>query len=96
MKREDMLALADLARIELSDAEAERFGADFDGILDYVGAIKGLAAEGGEPVVGPVHNVFRNDTDPTPPDTYTETLLAAAPKRHGRFLKVKKVLSDNG
>jgi aspartyl-tRNA(Asn)/glutamyl-tRNA(Gln) amidotransferase subunit C len=97
MKREDISALADLARIELSEAEIERFSREFDDILDYVSAIKGLAGKADAPAVGTHFNVFREDRDPLPADMYTEALLEAAPLRHGRYLKVKKVLkNDNG
>jgi len=97
MKREDIIALADLARIELSEAEIERFSKEFDDILEYVSDIKGLAGTSGEPAVGKLFNVFREDVDPLPADLYTEALLAAAPVRDGRYLKVKKVLkNDNG
>lgn len=97
MKREDIIALADLARIELTDTEIERFAKEFDDILAYVGEIKGLAGAAVEPAVGPHFNVFREDVDPLPADLYTEVLLEAAPVRDGRYLKVKKVLkNDNG
>jgi aspartyl-tRNA(Asn)/glutamyl-tRNA(Gln) amidotransferase subunit C len=97
MKREDIQALADLARIELSDEEIERFSREFDDILEYVGEIKGLAGKADAPAVGTHFNIFREDRDPTPADTYTEALLEAAPERFGRYLKVKKVLkNDNG
>ena len=97
MKREDIEALANLARIELSDAEIERFSKEFDDILEYVSAIKGLAGESMAPEVVKHFNIFRKDQDPLPADAYTEALLAAAPERHGRYVKVKKVLkNDNG
>lgn len=97
MKREDIIALADLARIELSDAEIERFSKEFDDILEYVSEIKGLAGTSVELAVGKLFNVFREDVDPLPAGAYTEALLEAAPVRDGRYLKVKKVLkNDNG
>ena len=96
MKKEDIVHLAKLARIELTDAEIERFSHDFDAILDYVGEVKGLAgAQGGEPQLPPLHNVFREDKDPHEPGIYTEDLLALAPKRHGAYVEVKKVLENN-
>jgi aspartyl-tRNA(Asn)/glutamyl-tRNA(Gln) amidotransferase subunit C len=98
MKREDILSLAELARIELTDAEIDRFSKEFDDILGYVGEIKGIAAgAAGAPRVGAVHDVFREDRDPNEPGEYTEALLDLAPQRQGRYLAVKKVLrSDNG
>jgi aspartyl-tRNA(Asn)/glutamyl-tRNA(Gln) amidotransferase subunit C len=98
MKREDILSLAELARIELTDAEIEQFSKEFDDILSYVGEIKGLAkGTTTSPKTGVLTNVFRDDVNPNEPGAYTETLLDLAPARQGRYLSVKKVLkSQNG
>lgn len=93
MKREDILHLADLARIELTEQEVERFSKEFDSILGYVASIKDLASQASpEEKLGVVSNVLREDEDPHAPDLYTEDLLAAAPDRVGRYVRVKKIL----
>lgn len=96
MKREDVEALAALARIELTDAEIETFSKEFDDILLYVDRVKGLA-EGTvkEPQVGVLSNVFREDTDPHPPDRYTEDVLASAPLLQDRYIRVKKIIGQD-
>lgn len=93
MTKEEILHLADLARIELTPEEVERFTQEFSAILDYVTQIKALTAEvRSEPSVGVVHNIFREDEHPHEGDRYTEDLLDASPSRHGRYVKVKKIL----
>ncbi len=93
MTREEILHLAQLARIDLCEAEIERFTKEFSDILAYVDQVKGLAREGSlEPAVGVVHNVFREDQAPHEGGIYTDDLLAAAPMREGGYVKVKKIL----
>ena len=95
MKREDILHLADLARIELSDAEIDRFSKDFDDILTYVSAVKDLASQApSEQKLGVVANVFREDENPHEAGIYTEDILALAPDRVGQYVRVKKVLDN--
>lgn len=93
MKREDIIALADLARIELTDTEIDRFANEFDGILAYVASVKDLVGEvAAEPKIGVVANVLREDEDPHEPNMYSEDLLSLAPDRSGRYVRVKKIL----
>lgn len=93
MKREDILHLADLARIQLTEEEIERFSKEFDAILGYVATIKELAGEGVlEKKVGALHTVLREDEGAHEGDVYTEDLLQAAPDRVGRYVRVKKIL----
>lgn len=96
MKREDITHLADLARIELTEGEVERFSKEFDDILGYVDRVKGLA-EGGalEPAVGAVFNVLRKDENPHESGLYTEDLLNAAPAKEGKYVRVKKIIDQH-
>ncbi len=93
MKREDIVHLADLSRIELTEEEIERFSKEFDDILGYVDSVMGIAK--GAPaaqVLGAVHNVFREDANPHESGKYSEALLEALPSRKGQFAEVKKIL----
>jgi len=88
---EEVKNLADLARLELSPEEIERFKNEMSSILDYVnsiGDIEALAEHEEHSVV----NVMRDDVVTNAPEHYTEELLRAAPEREGRFVKVKKIL----
>lgn len=97
MTREEIIHLADLARIELTEAEVERFTVELSAILSYVGKVQALVAEveGGvvvSPQVGARHNVFRDDLVTNEPGSYTADLLAEMPKTDGSYLVVKKIL----
>jgi aspartyl-tRNA(Asn)/glutamyl-tRNA(Gln) amidotransferase subunit C len=93
MEKEDILHLATLSRIQISDAEAESFRGEVASVLEYVSAVESITADSGiTKKTGPVFNVFRADEVKNKPDEYTEALLAEAPKRKGRHLQVKKIL----
>ncbi|MBI2087076.1 MAG: Asp-tRNA(Asn)/Glu-tRNA(Gln) amidotransferase subunit GatC [Candidatus Zambryskibacteria bacterium] len=97
MNKEKVLNLAKLARIKISDAEAESLSHEFDSILDYVGQIKNagfkvqdLGLKNEEKF--PIRNVLRKDGEPHESGIYTEGILAQAPARDGNYIKVKKIL----
>ena len=89
--------LAKLARIELVSGEAEKLTAEIDPVLEYVGQIQKSSAterERGstEHTSANVRNVMRDDVVTHAEGQYTEQILANAPSREGKFLKVKKIL----
>jgi aspartyl/glutamyl-tRNA(Asn/Gln) amidotransferase C subunit len=92
MTREEILALGRLARIRVSDAEADNLQKEIDAILGYVSTINDLVTDAGTMRTTPMVNVFRADVVTNEPDQYTEALLAAMPERRGRFMQVKKIL----
>ena len=94
MEIKDIQHLAELARIAVTDEEAAALASEFDSILEYVAQVAEISAGAGAsvPVVGAVANVFREDVETNEPGAYTEALLAAAPKRHGAYIEVKKIL----
>ena len=83
--------LADLARIEMTDAEAEKMTKEVDSILEYVGQIKEVSGDSVQ-TVPKLRNVMREDVATNKPEEYTEALLQNAPSREGNHLKVKKIL----
>lgn len=87
----DIKDLADLARIEVSDAEAEGLTSQIDSILGYVGQIKDSTGDV-ERVIPKLRNVMRPDVVTNSDGEYTEKLLNNAPSREGKYLKVKKIL----
>jgi aspartyl-tRNA(Asn)/glutamyl-tRNA(Gln) amidotransferase subunit C len=93
ISKEDIKKLADLARIDVTDEEAQSLGGDIDAILGYVGQVSEVAGKVEEGIdVGTVINVLREDENPTPPETYSKELLAEFPNRDKNYLKVKKIL----
>ncbi|OHB05347.1 MAG: hypothetical protein A3A26_02040 [Candidatus Zambryskibacteria bacterium RIFCSPLOWO2_01_FULL_47_14] len=93
MDKEKVLDLAKLARIKISNEEAEILSHEFKSILDYVGQIKNAGFKindlGFKNEIG---NVMREDGEPHESGIYTEKLLAEAPERSGNYIKVKKIL----
>ncbi len=91
VNKDEIKNLANLARIEISDTEAETLTSELDSILGYVGQIKDASSDD-EPIIPVLKNVMRED-DPTNKDNeYTEDILGNAPSREGRYLGVKKIL----
>lgn len=86
--------LAELSRISVSDEEKAKFLKDLESILTYVDHIKTAVGEA-EKVSGAEDekkNVFREDDSYHDRGQFTEALLECAPKREGRYVKVKKIL----
>ena len=78
--REQVLHVAKLARLRLSDDDIERMSSELSGILDHIEKINELDLEGVEPTshVVDVENVLRPD-EPRP-SWPRERVLAEAPE----------------
>ena len=95
MDRKEIMHLASLARIKVTDEECDHLSKEFDAILGYVDAIKEITSDTtAEKSVGVHFNVLREDGEPDEPGIYTEKLLNAAPRRRGDYIEVKKVLDN--
>ena len=90
--REEVLRVAGLARLELSDEEAGRLVSELSAILGYVGKISSLDLEGVEPMahVQDVVNAFREDA--VRPSLSRERALANAPATESGCFRVPKVI----
>ena len=96
MTKDDVLHLANLARIKLTDAEAEQFTTEIDAVLAYVSTIDDIVADADlTKKVGSLHNVFRADEVTNEPEEFTQALSTEFPDSKGRFLKVKKILNPS-
>lgn len=86
--REQVLHVARLARLELSEEEIERISTELSGILEHVDRISALDLDDVEPTshVVALENVFRPDVpDPSLP---RELALANAPDPAGGAFQV--------
>ena len=88
----DVVALAKLARLEVSEAELKKLEKEIPAILEFVDTIQ-KAKVGKEAKSPALRNVMRADEDPIESGTYTEKILAAAPARDGDRVAVKQVIS---
>jgi aspartyl-tRNA(Asn)/glutamyl-tRNA(Gln) amidotransferase subunit C len=79
LSRDQVLHVARLARLELSEEEVERFGGELSKVLDYIGTIGELDLEQVPPTshVVAVENVLRED-EPRP-SLPAEVALESAP-----------------
>jgi aspartyl-tRNA(Asn)/glutamyl-tRNA(Gln) amidotransferase subunit C len=86
--REEVLHVAQLARLALSEDEVERFEEQLNAILEAVGTVGELDLAGVEPTSHPldVANVWAED-EPRPP-LPLEAALANAPDRERDFFRV--------
>ena len=88
ISRDDVLHVARLARLELSDEEVVRFQEQLSAILEAVGKVAELDLADVEPTAHPLErvNVWADD-EPRPCLTPDEA-LANAPERSGNLFRV--------
>jgi aspartyl-tRNA(Asn)/glutamyl-tRNA(Gln) amidotransferase subunit C len=93
ISRDDVLHLAQLSSLELSDDEIEALQSDLGNILGYVEQLSELDTSGVEPTyqVTDLENVWRDDTVKSHLAD-REKLLALAPDQEKSQIKVPKVL----
>ena len=86
--RDEVLHVARLARLALTDEEVERLGAQLSAILEAVGKVSELDLEGVEPTSHPLDlaNVWAED-EPRP-SLAPDEVFANAPEREADFFKV--------
>jgi len=92
--RDQVRHLADLARIDLDDAELDHLAPQLSVILESVASISEVAADDIPPTSHPipVTNVFRDDE--VRPSLSAEQALAAAPAVEGQRFAVPRILGD--
>lgn len=80
----DVRYVAHLARLKLTDAEAEEFQGQLEQILGYVKQLDDLDTEGVEPMAHPIprQNVFREDVVRDPLDRAEVTANFPAEANH--------------
>ena len=95
MDKTEVLKLANLARIKLTDTEAEKLSGEFDSILGYVGEIKEISSQkdiSATPEDFSVRNIMREDNEGHERGVFAEKLIAEAPESEKGYVKVKKIL----
>ena len=93
LSRDDILKLAALARLDLTDAEVDEYSRELTAILQYVEQLQSVDVEGLQPTnqVTGLTNVMRDDViadygyDPA-------TLLENVPQLQGDLIKVKRMI----
>jgi aspartyl-tRNA(Asn)/glutamyl-tRNA(Gln) amidotransferase subunit C len=92
LSREEVLKVALLGRLKLSDGELEKFTTQLNQIVGYVEQLQQLDTEEVEPMAHPlpINNVFR--ADEMKESIGADKALANAPKRDAEFYLVPPVL----
>lgn len=93
LSREDVLKLARLARLEVTDEEVEKFQVELTSILQYVDQIQKADVRDVEPTtqVTGLKNVMRED-EVIDYGITADDLLKIAPKTEGRQLKTGRMI----
>ena len=92
ISREEVINVANLARLRLSEEEIKKMQSDMSSILDFISQINELDTTGIEPSAHAIDikNVFREDVIVPPLDR--DKLLKLAPESNNGFIVVPKVI----
>jgi aspartyl-tRNA(Asn)/glutamyl-tRNA(Gln) amidotransferase subunit C len=94
--REEVLHVALLSRLEVTEPEVDRFTTELQAILGHVEQLQGLDLAGVEPMSHPLalENVMR--ADERRPSLAHEAVLSNAPKRDHQGFVVPPVIGQGG
>ena len=94
LTKEDVLKVAALGRLNLSEEEVGQMTDQLGAILKYVAKLETLDTENVEPLDHclPIHNALR--TDIVKPSLTNEQALSNAPQADGNYFAVPKVLGE--
>ena len=93
LSADEVRKVADLARLELSDAELDTMARQLSAIVDYINQLQQVNTDGVEPLAHAldVHDVFR--ADELSASLSEDEALANAPARRDNFYRVPAVFS---
>jgi aspartyl-tRNA(Asn)/glutamyl-tRNA(Gln) amidotransferase subunit C len=93
LSQADILRLAKLARLELSDVEVESLQAEVGAVIGYVEQLHKVQLDGIKPTyqVTGLENVMRSD-EVVDYGVSSDELLKNAPKIENKLIKVRRVL----
>lgn len=96
ISREDVLRVADLAHLELTEAEIEKFREQLDAILAYIDKLKKLDVSGIEPMAQPLGSYAGPEAalreDAVRSCDISKEVLAQAPEAKAPYFRVPKVI----
>lgn len=100
ISKEEIKAVADLARLELSEQDLDKYTSELDKILTYIQSLEKVNTQGVEPLVHAEAKTQGGVQTPTRPDkehsgewidSFRESFPKIAPQTEGRFFKVPKM-----
>ena len=92
LKREEVLHIALLARLGLTEAEVDKFREQLSDILENFEVLQQVDTTGVPPTAQsiPLQNVMKNDE--VTPSLPQSQILANAPRREDNFFRIRAVL----
>jgi aspartyl-tRNA(Asn)/glutamyl-tRNA(Gln) amidotransferase subunit C len=94
LSADEVRKVANLARLELSDADVATMARQLSAIVDYINQLQHVNTDGIEPLAHAldVHDVFRDDMPS--PSLGVDEALANAPAREDNFYSVPAVFGE--
>ena len=94
LSADEVRKVADLARLELSDADVAEMAPQLSAIVDYINQLQRVNTDGVEPLAHALdlHDVFREDVPA--PSLNVDEALANAPACKGDFYRVPPVFGE--
>jgi len=93
LTKSEVQKIANLARIEITDAEAEKYSKELSGILDFVEKLNEVDTDGIEPIahITGAKNIICEDKVIEYNGETKENIISNFPEKKDRFDKVKAV-----
>jgi len=92
LTKEEVLHVAHLARIEITDEELLKYQKDLKLLFDEIDKIKDLDDFDDDKMIAPWENDFDIQRESTPVDK--ENLLSNVPKKKGNFIEVPVMVNE--
>lgn len=94
LSREQVLHIAELAKLELTDRETELFAEQLSEILNYAELLNQLDTDAIPPTAQVLdrQNIFRSDS--VKPSLSPDRVLANAPDQQDNYFRVERVLEE--
>lgn len=91
ISREEVIHIAKLARLELTEQEIEKMQKDLSSILDYFNVLNKVKTKPAK-MVSNKENVLRKDESLPENNNSAGDLINAAPDKKDGYIKVKQIL----
>ena len=94
LSADEVRKVADLARLEMSEADVEIMARQLSAIVEYINQLQQVNTDGVEPLAHALdlHDVFRDDVPG--PSLSEDEALANAPARKDNFYRVPAVFGE--
>ena len=92
LTKEEVMHVAHLARIEITDEELEKYQKDLKVLFDEIDKIKDLNDFDEDKMISPCENTFDLERDSIPVEK--ENLLLNVPKKKGNFVEVPVMVNE--